>query len=37
VTTLRVEQDMVPEYEAMFQEMWPNALAKLKALAENKS
>ncbi len=37
VTTVRVEQDMVAEYEAMFQEMWPNALAKLKALAESKS
>jgi uncharacterized protein YndB with AHSA1/START domain len=35
VTTVRVEQDMVPEYEAMFQEMWPNALSKLKSLAEN--
>jgi uncharacterized protein YndB with AHSA1/START domain len=37
VTTVRIEQDMVPEYEAMFQEMWPNALAQLKALAENGS
>jgi uncharacterized protein (DUF2236 family) len=37
VTTVRIEQDMVPEYEAMFQEMWSNALAKLKALAENGS
>jgi uncharacterized protein YndB with AHSA1/START domain len=37
VTTVRIEQDMVPEYEAMFQEMWPNALVKLKALAESAS
>lgn len=37
VTTVRIEQDMVPEYQAMFQEMWPNALAQLKALAENGS
>jgi uncharacterized protein YndB with AHSA1/START domain len=37
VTTVRIEQDMVAEYEAMFQEMWPNALQKLKVLAENKS
>ncbi len=37
VTTVRVEQDMVAEYEPMFQEMWPNALAKLKALAERTS
>ncbi|MGL4230147.1 MAG: SRPBCC family protein [Casimicrobium sp.] len=37
VTTVRIEQDMVAEYETMFQEMWPNALAKLKALAESKS
>lgn len=37
VTTVRIEQDLVPDYEAMFQEMWPNALAQLKALAENGS
>jgi uncharacterized protein YndB with AHSA1/START domain len=37
VTTVRIEQDMVAEYETMFQEMWPNALAKLKALAERTS
>jgi uncharacterized protein YndB with AHSA1/START domain len=37
VTTLRVEQDMVAQCEAMFLEFWPNALAILKALAEKKS
>jgi hypothetical protein len=36
VTTLRIEQDMVSEYEAMFNEMWPKALKLLKALAESK-
>lgn len=37
VTTVRVEQDMAPEYETMFQTMWPEALSNLKALAERKA
>jgi uncharacterized protein YndB with AHSA1/START domain len=37
VTTLRIEQDMVASYEAMFQEMWPKALEKLKTIAERQS
>lgn len=37
VTTVRIEQDMVADYEAMFQEMWPKALENLKALAEKKT
>jgi uncharacterized protein YndB with AHSA1/START domain len=34
VTMLRVEQDMATEYEAMMRDMWPKALAKLKAIVE---
>jgi uncharacterized protein YndB with AHSA1/START domain len=37
ITTVRVEQDMVAEYEPMFQEMWPKALENLKAIAERTS
>jgi hypothetical protein len=34
VTTVRVEQDMAAEYEAMMREMWPKALAILKTISE---
>lgn len=33
-TELVVDMDSVPEYEAMFSEMWPNSLQLLKALCE---
>jgi len=33
-TTLSVDMDIEEEYEAMFKEMWPNALGKLKQLTE---
>lgn len=33
-TLLKIDLDTVEEYEAMFNEMWPKALAKLKELAE---
>lgn len=34
VTELKVDIDTDEEYEAMFEEMWPRALKKLKALCE---
>lgn len=34
VTDLEVACDVTPEYEAMFNEMWPRALQRLKALVE---
>jgi hypothetical protein len=33
--TLTVEMDVAAEHEAMFDQLWPKALAKLKGLAEN--
>ncbi len=33
-TELRIDQDIATDYEAMMQEMWPKALAALKALCE---
>ncbi|HET6528496.1 MAG TPA: SRPBCC domain-containing protein [Balneolaceae bacterium] len=33
-TTVSVEMDIEDEYEDMFNEMWPNALRKLKDLCE---
>jgi len=33
-TEVAVEVDMLDEYEAMFKDMWPKALAKLKEIAE---
>jgi len=35
VTTLAVDMDITDEYKDMFTEMWPKALEKVKALAEN--
>ena len=35
VTTLAVDTDITDEYKDMFTEMWPKALEKVKALAEN--
>lgn len=35
-TELLVDMDINDEYEEMFEDMWPRALQKLKALAENK-
>jgi hypothetical protein len=35
VTTLRVEMQTAPTYEAMFNDSWPKALKKLKALSES--
>jgi uncharacterized protein YndB with AHSA1/START domain len=34
-TRLDIEQDIVAEYAAMMDEMWPRALARLKALCES--
>jgi hypothetical protein len=34
VTHLRIEMQTAPSYEAMFNDSWPKALQKLKALAE---
>jgi hypothetical protein len=34
VTSLRVEMQTAPSYEAMFNDSWPKALQKLKALVE---
>lgn len=34
-TRLDIEQDIAPEWAAMMNEMWPNALARLKALCES--
>jgi uncharacterized protein YndB with AHSA1/START domain len=34
VTTLTVEADTTPDYTAMFAEMWPRALSKLKEICE---
>ncbi len=36
-TVLKVEQEVVEECEAMFQESWPQALARLKAICEETS
>ncbi|HEX6972782.1 MAG TPA: hypothetical protein VF147_00190, partial [Vicinamibacterales bacterium] len=36
-TELRVDQDVVAEYEDYLATKWPNALARLKALCENKT
>lgn len=33
-TVLSVDQDILKEYDEMFNEMWPKALAKLKELCE---
>lgn len=33
-TKVMIDMDIMPEYEAMFKEMWPKALEKLKELAE---
>ena len=33
-TTLSVDMDITPEFKEMFEKMWPNALGKIKALAE---
>ena len=33
-TTLSVDMDITPEFKEMFEKMWPNALEKVKALAE---
>lgn len=33
-THVRIDQDIDPAYRAMFEEMWPKALQKLKELAE---
>lgn len=33
-TTVSVDMDVEEEYEEMFNEMWPNALQKLKVLCE---
>jgi uncharacterized protein YndB with AHSA1/START domain len=33
-THLTIHQDMLPEYEEMFLEMWPRALKKLKEICE---
>lgn len=33
-TTVRVEQDMLPDYEDFMREAWPKALAALKTLCE---
>ena len=35
-TELTIDQDIEEEYRDSFSEMWPKALTKLKALAENK-
>ena len=35
VTTLAIDMDITDEYKDMFNEMWPRALEKVKALAEN--
>ncbi len=35
VTTLAIDMDITDEYKDMFTEMWPKALEKVKALAEN--
>jgi uncharacterized protein YndB with AHSA1/START domain len=35
VTTLDIDMDMADEYKDMFTQMWPKALEKVKALAEN--
>jgi uncharacterized protein YndB with AHSA1/START domain len=34
VTTVTVEADTTPDYSAMFAEMWPRALRKLKEICE---
>lgn len=34
VTTVSVELDSTPEYDDMFNEKWPKALARLKEIAE---
>jgi uncharacterized protein YndB with AHSA1/START domain len=34
ITTLSVNMDITPEFKEMFEKMWPNALEKVKALAE---
>lgn len=34
-TELRVDMDSPDQYEAMFQDMWPRALLRLKALCES--
>lgn len=33
-TLVTIHQDMLPEYEEMFLDMWPKALEKLKSLCE---
>ena len=33
-TTLSIDMDITPEFKEMFEKMWPNALEKVKALAE---
>jgi len=35
VTTLAIDMDITDEFKDMFTEMWPKALEKVKALAEN--
>jgi len=35
VTTLRVDTQTAPAYESMFNDSWPKALQKLKALSES--
>ena len=35
VTNLRVDMQTAPSYEAMFNDTWPKALQKLKALSES--
>jgi hypothetical protein len=35
VTTLAIDMDITDEYKDMFTAMWPKALEKVKALAEN--
>lgn len=37
VTSVRIEQDIVADYADMFKTLWPKALAKVKALAEQHS
>lgn len=34
VTTLAIDMDVEDEYKKMFEEMWPNALQKLKEISE---
>jgi hypothetical protein len=34
VSEVKVDLDVTPEYEEYFQQTWPQALAKLKAICE---